>query len=258
MNLEAGMSATAPAQGPDREASAGTTSGELACGQHHQLESDWSPSIAFARLLLGLALEGGDQLTAHLRRWDSAAHTPVAALERPPSFRDLQRYATLAMLTGTAARGGMVLRSLLDASDEAATRVGDGFDYALRRWPFRSLRPYLFSLRWDVEEAMDEWIDLGRRKEEQARRMARHAAASLVDEVFDYLAQSPDVRDLVERQAAGAAETAVEDVRERTASADRLVARLVRNLLRRPAGATRAEGHDAATAGKSEHGGAAR
>src|SRR5215469_3717460 len=136
MNLEASMSATSPARGPDPEVSAGTPSGEPACGQHPQLQSDWSPTTAFARLMLGLALEGGDQLAAHLRRWDGAAHTPVAAPERPPSFRDLQRYATLGMLIETGVRAGMILRSLLDASDEVATRVGSGFDYALQRRPF--------------------------------------------------------------------------------------------------------------------------
>src|SRR5215469_15524624 len=242
MNLEASMSATSPARGPDPEVSAGTTSGEPASGRHPQPQSDWSLTTALVRLLLGFALEGGDQLTAHLRRWESAADTPIAAPERPPSFRDLQRYATLGAVIETGARAGTFLRSLLDASDDVATTVGGGLDYALQRWPFRSLRSRLFSLRCDFEEAMDEWVDLGRREEEQARRMARHAAASLVDEVFHYLAQSPDVRELVERQTASMAESAVEDVRSRTASADKLVVRLVHILLRRLAAATRVGG----------------
>jgi hypothetical protein len=209
-------------------------------------------------LVLGLALEGGDQLAEHLRRWESAAHTPAAAHERPASVRDRRRYATLGTLTETGYRAGAILRSLSHASNEAATRVGGGFDDALQRWPFRALRPRLMSLRHDFEETMEEWVDRGRREEEQARRTARYAAAGLVGEVFDYLARSPDVRELLERQGVGMAETAVEDVRERTTAADALVDRFIHTLIRRPAAAKRAGDHDAATAGRSEHRGARR
>jgi hypothetical protein len=194
---------------------------------------EWSLAAALMRLLLGFALEGKDQLGSRLREWDRAsasASAPTGTATAP----DLRRYTTLGMLMEAQERAGALVQALWDVSDEMAARLGGGASFLLQRWPFQLLRPRLLGLRRDFEEALDEWAALGRHEEEYGRRMARQAASSLVDELLDYLARNPEVRELIERQSASLAETAVDGVRERAASADALVERLVHGLLRRP------------------------
>ena len=56
-----------------------------------------------------------------------------------------------------------------------------------------------------------------------------------MDELLDYLAHDPAIRNLIEQQSVGTAEAAVDEVRGRMVAADMLVERLTRGLLHRPA-----------------------
>jgi hypothetical protein len=57
----------------------------------------------------------------------------------------------------------------------------------------------------------------------------------VIDEVLDYMAKNPEVRQLIEQQGMSMADTAVGEVRERTATADMWIERIARSLLHRPA-----------------------
>jgi hypothetical protein len=55
-----------------------------------------------------------------------------------------------------------------------------------------------------------------------------------MDEVLDYLAEKPEIRQLVQQQGVGLVAELVEQVRERAAEADDLVDRMSGAILRRP------------------------
>jgi hypothetical protein len=81
--------------------------------------------------------------------------------------------------------------------------------------------------------AVDRWTARGWLEEQQSRGMARQATVSVVDELFDYMARNPEVRELIEQQGTSLAGEAVDEVRERTASADMWIERFTHNLLHR-------------------------
>jgi hypothetical protein len=216
-----------------------TPPGDQAEKQLAQVESEWSPAAALGRLMLGFALEGGDQLVARLRQWEQATRSVPTDGDGIAAPRDLQRHTTLGLMLEAETRVGETVESLRRTADEMATWFGRGFDDIFQHWPFKLLRPRLILLRHDFEMTILEWATQGRREEEQSRLMARQATASLVDELLAYLAKNPELRELIEQQGAGLAETAVEGVRERTAAADAVVERLVQHMLRRrPDGAS--------------------
>jgi len=82
---------------------------------------------------------------------------------------------------------------------------------------------------------LDRWADRGRMEEQQSRDMTQEAVVSVIDELLDYMAQNPEVRELIEQQGMSMAETAVDEVRERSATADMWIERVARGLLHRPA-----------------------
>jgi hypothetical protein len=56
-----------------------------------------------------------------------------------------------------------------------------------------------------------------------------------MDEFFAYLAQNPELRQVLEQQSVGLTNEAVGRLRQRSAEADRLIDRLAGAVLRRPA-----------------------
>ena len=83
------------------------------------------------------------------------------------------------------------------------------------------------------EREAQRWIALGRREEAHSRLLAKVAFDKTVDEYIEYLTHNPEVKDLVQMQSSGLANEVIEEVRERTVSADTFLEGLARSLLRR-------------------------
>jgi hypothetical protein len=100
----------------------------------------------------------------------------------------------------------------------------------------RIFSPTLAELdRWIIrgEQEVSRWIATGRYEEKQSRLLANYAFDELTDEYIKYLAAKPEVQDLVQTQSTGLANEVIEEVRERTISADTFLESLARSLLRR-------------------------
>jgi len=83
------------------------------------------------------------------------------------------------------------------------------------------------------EREAQRWIALGREEEAHNRLLAKVAFDKAVDEYIEYLTQNPEVQELVQKQSSGLANEVIEEVRERTVSADTFLEGLARSLLRR-------------------------
>ena len=88
------------------------------------------------------------------------------------------------------------------------------------------------------ELEVQQWIETGQREINHSKKLADIALYDTVDYWIDYFAENPEVVELVTTQSVSFAEEVVEEVRERTVSADNFLESLVRTVFRQP---TRAE-----------------
>lgn len=227
-------------------------------------------AAALLRLLVGGALVGMDELRIHLERWQEAAQAPAQTVHQttrtaqtiltppPRTTSDALRYTLVGMLFETETRMRRGFASMAARFSRFSRLSGETnlFYTTLRsdwhRTPFDPLRVRLDDMRFRAMETVDRWADRGWVEEQQSRRMARQATTGVIDELLDYMAQNPEVRHLIEEQGMGMAETAVDEVRERTASADMWIERVAHNLLHRPVSGPLAKPADGAEAPATE------
>jgi len=203
-------------------------------------------AAALLRLLVGGALVGMDELRIHLERWQEAAQASAQTVHQtmqtmpPRTTSDALRYTLVGMLFETETRMRRGFASMAARFSRFSRLSGETNLYykTLRpdvyQTPFDPVRVRLDEMRIRAMETVDRWADRGWAEEQQGRRMARQATVGVIDELLDYMAQNPEVRLLIEEQGMGMAETAVDEVRERTASADMWIERIAHNLLHRP------------------------
>ncbi len=219
-------------------------------------DNRFDAAAALLRLLVGGALLGADELRIRLGRWQEATRTPASTQAMttmaPRTTSDSLRYALVGMLFETETRMRRRFSTLLSRLAHASQEAG--LFYAnvtadMRRTPLDPLRIRLDEMLYRATATVDRWTDRGWIEEQHSRRMAREAAAGVIDELLDYMAQNPEVRQLIEEQGMSMAETAVDEVRERTATADMWIERIARGLLHRPVSekSTRPEGDASAT-----------
>ena len=207
-------------------------------------------AAALLRLLVGGALVGMDELRTRLERWQEATqasaqtvHQTTRRTTRNDDATNHLRRAALyarrdAVETETRMRRGFATMAARFSRFSRLSGEANIFYTTLgsdwHRTPFDPLRVRLDEMRFRAMETVDRWADRGWAEEQQGRRMAQQAVAGVIDELLDYMAQNPEVRHLIEEQGMGMAETAVDEVRERTASADMWIERIAHNLLHRP------------------------
>jgi hypothetical protein len=194
----------------------------------------FDPAHAMTRLFVGVALEGSDELMRRLRRWEEGARQ--AAVTAPPA-QDTSpaaefRYAVIGLLLEGETRVRQGIQRLEQATTEATQRVTHTVDpngWPAPRGPLgRGLDRFLTRRQADIAR----WREAGRQAEHEGRLTAHEALSSSTDEVFGYMAQEPQVRELIQEQGMTMASTALGEVRSRTATADRWVERVVRRALR--------------------------
>jgi hypothetical protein len=193
----------------------------------------FDPAHAVTRLFVGVALEGSDELMRRLQRWETAAREKAAAT--PPTGDTSQaaefRYAVIGLLLEGETRVRQGIQRLEQATARATHQVTQTVDPS--GWPAprsplgRGLDNFLSRRQADIAR----WREAGRQAEHEGRLTAQEALSSSTREVFGYMAQEPQVRDLIEQQGVTMASTALGVVRSRTVTADRWVERVVRRAL---------------------------
>ena len=81
---------------------------------------------------------------------------------------------------------------------------------------------------------VERWIEIGRRETGHSRALVETAIHERMDSSIQYLANDPQVEELVTAQSASLIDEMVEEVRERTISADDFLEGIVRTTLRLP------------------------
>jgi len=195
-----------------------------------------------SRFLICVALLGSDELMERLRflqgelEADPDLPTSDASLEQESEL-ELLRYLSIGLLVRgresvvSGVRRGMQLtlggtKSVLGAVDRLT-------DNPLTR----PLRRSVVARARDLGEKASVVIGEGRREEQKARLLADNTISEIIDEVLDFVSESPEVeqliKDMIGQQSAGLAGVVTDNTRSVTVTGDYLIEGLARRLLRR-------------------------
>ena len=194
------------------------------------------------RFLMGAALLGSDELMERLRRVqeqldaDPDGHASGTSPNQESEL-ELLRYLSIGLLGRgrEAVVGGMRrgMRLTVGATKNALSGVDRLSDNPLTR-PLR--RSITVRVR-DLGEKAAVLIGEGRREEQKARLLANGTVSEIIDEVLDFVSESPEVEQLVQdmigQQSAGLAGVVTDNARSVTVAGDYLIEGLARRLLRR-------------------------
>jgi hypothetical protein len=200
------------------------------------------------RLLVGLALIGGDEL---LKRLEIIEHTLTTA---PPDPREMTerirqtptgqhipddiRHALIGLAFEVQDQVRLQTPRLLAAADQIVSGLTKPAQSILNHIPIVGPLSKSIGLQYDTlqkrgEDRLKRWITIGQREEARSRVLAGQAYEQIVNDVIDYLADKPEVQELIAGQTTGLAGEVLDEVRERTVSGDSFLEGIVRAVLRK-------------------------
>lgn len=190
------------------------------------------------RLLVGTAIEGSDEFRRRARLWQAETNATelsgiVISLEDETEASRL-RYSLLGFLFQAIDAGYKSLSFLDTVSSQAYTIVARMFAPLTKSRLWRPIQERYDFYGETGESIVNSWINTGRREEQVSRALARKQAyEQIIDEAIGYLAQKPEVRELVQQQSVSMAGEVVDEIRERSSEFDSLLEERVNTLLRR-------------------------
>ncbi|MBN2146262.1 MAG: hypothetical protein JW726_02695 [Anaerolineales bacterium] len=123
---------------------------------------------------------------------------------------------------------------VFDQTSRAVSHLGEPWLRPLQHSRLlRPLRRQVDRLAERGEAELMHWVERGRQETEHGRRLVNTAISSTVDRSIETLTTNPEVQELVQKQSTGLANEMLEEVRERTVSADNFLEGIARRILRR-------------------------
>ena len=157
------------------------------------------------RLLVGLALVGGDGLIGRLREWETAHPLGGSAQAEAELDSDLARRALIGMAFETAET---VRQAALGAAGLSVSVAGAMWS-ALRPITgsvlFRPFWSPVRSVATRGEARFVRYTRIGRSEEQRSRKMADEVTGLLIEDIVRYVADNPGVKALIDTQVAGLA-----------------------------------------------------
>jgi hypothetical protein len=200
------------------------------------------------RLLVGLALVGGDELLKRLqmleRDFDALPRDPeemAARIRTSPTGQHIPddiRHALIGLAFDLQDQVRVQTPRLLAAADQIISDVTRPAQSVLNHIPIIGSLSKSLGLQYDAmqrrgEDRLQRWIAIGQREEARSRVLADQTVTRIVDDVIDYLADKPEVQNLIMGQTTGLAGEVLGEVRERTVSGDSFLEGIVRAVLRK-------------------------
>jgi hypothetical protein len=166
------------------------------------------------RLVVGSVIIGGEELKSRFQESQSQTHIPPVILEEGAPIEtdsDRARYAVLGALASSTAAAGRNMSTLGRLSNRAfrglkraarpvtENRIMSPFHNQYRRFTERG------------EDVLSGWIAAGRREEYLSRQLVRDTTTEAIEETLDYLAESPEMDELIQQQSGDLIEDIFED-----------------------------------------------
>jgi hypothetical protein len=200
------------------------------------------------RLLVGLALIGGDELLKRVqmleRDLDALPLDPeemAARIRTSPTGQHIPddiRHALIGLAFEMQEQVRVQTPRLLTAADQIISDVTRPAQSILNRIPIVGSLSKSLGLQYDAmqkrgEDRLKRWIAIGQREEARSRVLADQTYNRIVDDFIDYLGDKPEVQELIAGQTTGLAGEVLNEVRERTVSGDSFLEGIVRAVLRK-------------------------
>jgi hypothetical protein len=200
------------------------------------------------RLLVGLALIGGDELLKRVQDIEQAILTtppdPAALAEQirnSPTGQyipDDVRHALIGLAFDLQAQLRTNLPRFLATGDQIFTSLTQPVQSIVSRIPIVSSLGKSIGLQLDAthrrgEDQLKRWIAIGRREEPRSRVLAAMLYKRILDDYIDFFAEKPEVQNLIMGQATGLTAEVIDEVRETTVSGDSFFEGIVRAVLRK-------------------------
>lgn len=229
---------------------------ELSQGKYRPRTSLFGGLRSLSRLMIGSVGLGIDEFQRHLSSWDeeyqlsqiqnesSNYHPssienndkvtviPYEEIDNDQLSNDF-RFTIIGLLFETQDK----LQSRLQTVSRAGRLINDVTTPIVRpftrSWLIPPLRRRYDALVDRGEEELNRWTSLGRSEYIRSRAMAQTAIESTYQETVDTLANDPEIQELIQTQGIGLAVEVVDELRERSVSADTFLDGFVRALLRR-------------------------
>lgn len=201
-----------------------------------------APKIGTARMMMRLALGsaviGREQLKRRFQEKQSETFVSAATLNQETpieSEADRARYAAI----GAVAKSSDALRKSTAALGQVSNRAFGRLTRAfLPVTNSRLLSPFRRQYQRysdHGDKLVSEWIAAGRREEYLSRQLVQDTTIEAIEETLDYLAESPELDELVQQQSGDFIEDVFEDVQESAANTTLiLVDWFSSTILRRP------------------------
>jgi hypothetical protein len=199
-------------------------------------DAEYEGEVARARLLLrfaiGVAELGAEGLASALRRFEAArvATPPVEPLA-PASGRHV--------LFGALCTAPDWLSRKLHPNPTLVPvrRPSNRLARLARRMPgVGRAHRYAEAMGARAQAQLGRWAETGAREEQAGRDLARLAVGVMFENAMSRVSQSPELKQVIEEQSQGLTTSAMSELRESSANADRVVESVARRLLgRRPA-----------------------
>ena len=229
---------------------------ELSQAKYRPRTSLFGGLRSLSRLMIGSVGLGIDEFQRHLSSWDEEYQLSQIQNEssnyHPSSIENIDkvtvipheeivsdqlsndfRFTIIGLLFETQDK----LRSRLQTVSRAGRLINDVTTPIVRpftrSWLIPPLRRRYDALVDRGEEELNRWTSLGRSEYIRSRAMAQTAIESTYQETVDTLANDPEIQDLIQTQGIGLAVEVVDELRERSVSADTFLDGFVRALLRR-------------------------
>jgi hypothetical protein len=212
------------------------------------------PKIGTLRMVIRLALGGAsigrEELKRRFQEQQSVTHVSGAELNKVTPIEteaDRARYAAI----GAVAKSSDGIRRRISALGWVANRTYGRFTRTLE--PVTDSR-LLGPLRKRFQRYTDrgdqvvaEWVAAGRKEEYLSRQLAEGTTVEVIEETLDYLAESPEMDQLIQAQSGDLVEDYFEDIQENASNTTLILSNwFTTTILRRPR--RRAEGDSTAQA----------
>jgi hypothetical protein len=214
----------------------------------------FKPVRSLTRLVVGGAILGIEELMDRLETWEREIdQQPVETIADETVLYETGDNTTSVVTTGTRhADDSRDIRHILvgfifDSQSRMERRLAElnRFERRASRKvlsPFQSLGDNRFGSyitnRFDQlvrrgESELTRLAEIGKIEEHHSRKLALTATTETVDSTIDYLTDNEELQELIASQGVGIAGEALEEVRERSVSADDYFESVIRALLRR-------------------------
>jgi hypothetical protein len=170
------------------------------------------------RMVLGGAVIGREELKTRFQEKQSETHIPGVELNRVTpveSEADRARYAVVGAVANSSEALRKSLSKISRRSDRSYSRLTRAMQPVTESRLLKPFRRHYQRYLDHGDKVVSTWVAAGRREEYLGRQLAQETAVDSIEETLDYLADSPELDELMAQQSVDLVDDILfDDIRE--------------------------------------------